>query len=234
MSFLVTENGENGSFELAPEGTYPGRLFKAVDLGTVHGDWQGRPTSNRKILLTWELLDADARMSDGRPFSVSRRYTLSLSEKAALRAMLEAWRGKKFTSEELTNGFDIRKLVGQAGLLTISHAQKADRVYANLMSISSLPRGYTCPPAVNTPVLFDLDSFDESVFDGLSKGLQEQIMKSPEYAAYRESGPLKPTAPTPQPAATRQQPARPAQPARPTPTPQPVYDDAPFDDDVLF
>ena len=159
---------------------------------------------------------------------------MSLSEKAALRAMLEAWRGKKFTSEELTNGFDIRKLVGQAGLLTISHAQKADRVYANLMSISSLPRGYTCPPAVNTPVLFDLDSFDESVFDGLSKGLQEQIMKSPEYAAYRESGPLKPTAPTPQPAATRQQPARPAQPARPTPTPQPVYDDAPFDDDVLF
>jgi hypothetical protein len=161
--------------------------------------------------------------------------------------MLEAWRGKKFTSEELANGFDLRKLIGQAGLLTISHAQKADRVYANLMSISALPRGYACPQAVNAPVLFDLDSFDESVFDGLSKGLQEQIMKSPEYAAYRESGPLKPApavqpAPTPQPVATRQQPARPA----PRPTrdyepppwegdamPQPAYADA-FDDDILF
>jgi hypothetical protein len=40
MSFLVTENSDT-SFELAPEGTYPGRLFKAIDLGTVQGDWQG-------------------------------------------------------------------------------------------------------------------------------------------------------------------------------------------------
>ena len=41
------------------------------------------------------------KMDSGEPFLVWKRYTLSLGDKATLRAHLEAWRGRKFTADEL-------------------------------------------------------------------------------------------------------------------------------------
>jgi hypothetical protein len=191
MAFVVTETNTD-TFETPPEGVFPARCYRLVDLGTVAGDWQGKPTHNRKVLVSFELLGEDGGMSDGRPFAVSRRFTLSLAEKSALRAFIGQWRGKPFTPAELQGGFDIHKLLGAPALLTVAHVERGGRVYANVQGVSALPKGYPCPPGVNTPLAFDLDSFDQSVFDSLGKGLQTIIMASPEYAAFATNGPTKP------------------------------------------
>ena len=235
MAFTLTENTSSADFETPPEGVFPARCFRLIDLGTVQGEWQGKATHSRKVLVSFELL-GDERMADGRPFSVSRRFTLSLSEKSALRAFAQQWRGKPFTPAELQGGFSLHKLLGAPALLTVAHAEKAGRTYANIVGVSALPKGYPCPPGENAPLAFDLDEPDEAVLDSLGQGLQGVIRQSPEWAGYCESGPLK----KPEPACAAAQAKPQGQPYpfhQPKPAPRPdeaAAAMAGFDDDIPF
>ena len=180
---LTVSENSSPDFQPAPAGVWPGRLFRLVDLGTVKGEYQGKPTSSRKVLFSFELLDPEAVTEDGRPASVHRRFTLSLGKKAALRGFLEAWRGRPFTDDELA-GFDLTKVMGVGALINITHEVRDGRAYAQIQSISPPPKGYTIPPAVNPPLIFDLDNPDPTVLEQLGKGLRAQIELSPEYQSW--------------------------------------------------
>lgn len=151
---LIAKYVENTEFELAPEGAIVGRCYKVIDLGT-HEDEKWQKTSHL-VQISWEL--PGKLMRDGRPFSVSKRYTLSVHEKSRLRQDLESWYGRKFDEGQLkkAGGFDLKKLIGKAGLLNIMHSE--DMKFANVASITPLPDGLQCPPAVNPPFVFDVDA----------------------------------------------------------------------------
>jgi hypothetical protein len=180
MSLTVSE-GEGGSFEMAPEGTFVARCYRIIDLGDQTTEFQGETKTQHKILFSWELL-GDERMSDGRPFMVSKRYTASLHEKSALRKDLAAWRGHDFTPEELKQ-FDLEKVLGAYCLLGTIHTEKAGRDYCNVSSIMGLPKGMPKPDGVNEKQIFTLEKIDQAVFDSLSERLQEQIAATPQYRA---------------------------------------------------
>ena len=78
MSLKATSSGKD--FELAPVGVHPARCYRVIDLGTQTTEWQGQTKKAHKVMLTWELL-GDERMADGRPFSISKRFTASTHEK---------------------------------------------------------------------------------------------------------------------------------------------------------
>ena len=118
------------TFEAAPAGLHPARLYRLIDLGTQTGDYQGKPTKARKLLLSFELLGED-KMSDGKPFSISRRFTASLSDKAALRAFINQWRGKSLTDDEVKQGYDISRLMGQYGFLNLSESERDGKTYTS-------------------------------------------------------------------------------------------------------
>ena len=86
---------DNRAFTPTPEGLHQAVCVDVVDLGLVDGPWGAKPT----VELRWELDLANEET--GRPFLVSKRYTLSLNEKATLRQHLQAWRGRAFTPPEL-------------------------------------------------------------------------------------------------------------------------------------
>lgn len=180
---LIASENSAPDFAPAPAGVWPGRLYRLIDLGTVRGEYQGKPTSSRKVLFSFELLDPEAITEDGKPAAVHRRFTLSLGKKSALRAFLEAWRGRPFSEDEL-RGFDLTRVMGIGALLNITHEIKGDRTFAQIQSISPPPKGYTIPPAVNPPLTFDCDNPDPDVLEQLGKGLREQIEASPEYQAW--------------------------------------------------
>lgn len=72
---------------------------------------------------------------------VVSQYTLSLNSKAKLRQHLEAWRGRKFSGEEL-KGFDLEKLLGANCQLQIVHSLSDNgRTYANVQAIVPLGKG---------------------------------------------------------------------------------------------
>jgi hypothetical protein len=176
MALLATSSG-GGDFELTPEGTYIGRCYRIIDLGTQHSERYGN--DSHKVMVSWELLGADvAKMEDGRPFSVHQTYTVSLGEKANLRAHLEAWRGKKFTPEELA-GFDLANVLGKYCMIQVVHNESNGTTYANINAIMSYKGDEPSP--VNPNVLFDIDNPDMNVFNSLSESMKAKIMAAPEW-----------------------------------------------------
>lgn len=167
-----------GDFTPPPEGTHLAVCYRVIDLGTQQVEWQGTTKHQHKILLSWEL--PDERMDDGRPFTISQRYTLSSSEKSKLRQDLEAWRGKKFADDEIAS-FDIKNLIGVGCYLSVVHSHKNGSTYANVQSIVKLPKGTKANPPENTAIYFSLDHFEAGVFEMLSEGIRNVIVKSPEY-----------------------------------------------------
>jgi hypothetical protein len=180
---IVTEN-ISSNFTPCPAGSYLARLVRLIDLGTQQTDFQGEAKTAHKALLTWEILDEDTHLDDGRPFTVSKRYTVSLHEKAALRKDLASWRGRDFTPEEL-KGFDLADVLGKTCFLSVVHAEKDGKTFANVAGVMKAPKGMTGSPPTEPLLHFDLAAPDWHVFDTLPQRLQEQIAGSPEYAAAR-------------------------------------------------
>lgn len=168
---------DSGTFEQAPEGTHVARCFQIIDIGTQHGSWDNKEIIRNQIIVSWEL--PTELNEEGKPFIVSNFYTNSLGKKATLHAHLVNWRGRPFTSEEL-DGFDLETIVGAPGMISIIHN---DKDKAKVTSITKLPKGFECPPAVNAKNTFWLEPWDQAKFENISDGLKKLIMKSDEYLA---------------------------------------------------
>lgn len=176
----LTASNNSTSFTMTPAGVHVARCFRMVDLGSQETEFQGQKKMAHKLMVSWELL-GDEMMDDGRPFSVSKRYTASLHEKAQLRKDLEAWRGKQFTPEEEAL-FDLTKVLGAYCMVNIVHETgKNGSEYANIASIMPLPKGMPKPEGINPIIAFDLDSPDMEVFNGFSEKLKATIQSSPEW-----------------------------------------------------
>ena len=176
---LIKDSGNSMDFEQAPTGAHIGICVRIVDLGTQKSEYQGQVNYKRQGLFTWELPTALMTSGEqaGKPFLVSKFYTLSLSEKANLRKDLAAWRGRDFTPEEL-GGFDPKNVLGKACMLNLIANAKGKTVINGVMQ---LPKGLPLPGQANPSVYFSLEEFNQNTFDGLSKGVREMIERSPEY-----------------------------------------------------
>lgn len=169
-------------FELPPAGTHIGVCYRVIDLGTQDTSFNGQAKRQHKVLVSWEL--PDEKMTDGRPFAISQRYTWSMSDKATLRKHLESWRGKAFADSDFgPSGFNIKSIIGVGCVLTIMHTEKNDRRYANIAAIGKLMKGQKAPPPVNEALYMWLAPglWSPELFHRLGEGLQRVIMQSPEY-----------------------------------------------------
>jgi hypothetical protein len=177
-TMLTVSAESSGTFEMPPAGPVAARCNRLIDLGTQQSEYQGETKNQRKILISWEL--AETR-TDGDPFTISRRFGLSLHEKSALRGFLQAWRGRAFTDEELA-GFDLRRLLSAPCLLNITHTERNGKSYANIASVTPLPKGMTAPDLSATPVVFDIDAPEAvAILETLSDSLVATIEASPEW-----------------------------------------------------
>jgi hypothetical protein len=175
-SFIVKDGGSD--FKQVDAGTYPARCIAIIDLGTQHSEWQGKPIARRQAMLQWELPTETIETKDGiKPMTVSKFYTVSLSEKSNLRPDLEAWRGRAFTPEELA-GFDLNNVLDKPCMVSIIHNDKGK---ARVSSVAKLVKGMTVPNAFHAPFIFSLDNFDGNVFQALPEGIKKLIAQSDEY-----------------------------------------------------
>lgn len=139
---IIAKN-QSGNFAPTPSGMQIACCALVEDIG-LQPNMNGDPV--HKIIICWELAE---KMTDGRPFMVSKEYMLSLNEKATLRKDLESWRGMGFKKEEL-DGFDVEVLKGKGCLLNIASVlSKSGKPYAKVMSVSPLMKGMI-PPEVKT------------------------------------------------------------------------------------
>jgi hypothetical protein len=190
MGFVASDSG-GGNFKRVPSGVHIGRCYSLIDLGTQLSSGQYGEKLQHKIRVAWELFGEDEEGKpltvefDGKemPMTISKSYTLSLSEKASLRKDLQSWRGKEFTDEE-AKGFDISKLIGAYCMVNVTTSETNGKTYSNVANLTPLPTALKAskPSPIHEVVTFDLDNPDWAVFDSFHDKLKDAIKRSPEFA----------------------------------------------------
>lgn len=131
-------------FPLPEAGTTQAVCCGVWDLGMQKTTYNDETKLRHKIVIAWELqqlIEAPESEYNGKPYMLSKTYTLSLYENAALKKDLESWRGKQFTPDEITHGFDVEKLYGINCLIGVAHVTKGDRTYSNVSAILPPTKG---------------------------------------------------------------------------------------------
>lgn len=180
MSLYVEEKSGSGIAPLA-EDTYPAVCYALIDLGDQYS--AAFDKYNRKVVIGWEL-PGETLTIEGEevPRTFWNTYTASLSQKAQLRKDLTSWRGKEFTAEEL-KGFNLRNIVGVPCMIQIVHRKSADgtKTYANLASVTKLPKGFQAPKGTLKPLIYDIEESDPAMVEELPQWMQDKIKASNNY-----------------------------------------------------
>lgn len=185
MAIKATKKGGE-DFAPIEEGSYVGRIYQIIHIGTVMG-FQG--TMQNKVRLTFELpteMMVFKEENGEQPRVISQEYTLSFHEKATLTKVINACDPKalKVGDDGFMDEYDVEKLIGKACLVTVVHRKgKDEKVYANIGNCTVLPKGMTCPPAINEPKILNYDNFDQEYFATLPQFIQDKIKSSDEYKA---------------------------------------------------
>jgi hypothetical protein len=184
MAIIATSNGST-NFEPMATGNYPARCYSMIHIGTVDEVILGTKKTLNKVRITWELpteLKVFKEENGEQPLSISKEFTLSMHEKATLRGFLKNWRGKDFTEEE-AKSFDIEKLIGAPCMLNITHKKSKDgtKTYAEIGSISTMPKGFPCPEQINPSYVWTYEDFNTEKFNALPDYLKAKMVNSVEY-----------------------------------------------------
>lgn len=184
MAIIATSNGST-NFEPIATGNYPARCYSMIHIGTVDEVILGTQKTLNKVRITWELpteLKVFKEENGEQPQVISKEFTLSMHEKATLRNFLKNWRGKDFSEDE-AKAFDIEKLIGAPCMLNITHKKSKDgtKTYAEIGSISTMPKGFPCPEQINPSFVWTYEDFDSEKFNSLPDFLKAKMVNSIEY-----------------------------------------------------
>lgn len=181
---ITATNNGSGNFEPVPSGTFSARCFEMIQVGTIKEIIQGKEKMLNKVRISWELPTELKVFKEGdpaKPQVISKEFTLSMNEKATLRKFLAAWRGKDFSEDE-SKAFDITVLLGKACLLSIIHkTSSGGNVYADIASVSMVPKGMTVPDQINPTSVLSFDNWDWDKFNSLPDFIKNKIISSQEY-----------------------------------------------------
>src|ERR1035438_8955142 len=138
---IIATAGKSRDFIPAPGGAHAGVCCDVVDLGKLKVSYGGKEKIQHKVRIVWQIAEV---MADNKPFTVSKRYTLSLHKKAALLKDLESWRGIPFTDDQL-QAFDLETLISAPCLLNVMQVVKEGDTYANVTTLMRLPKSMEAP-----------------------------------------------------------------------------------------
>jgi hypothetical protein len=154
--------GDGDDFPKAPPGSHPAALVAIVDLGMqkVKKFKSEDYEYVHKIFLCWELLGEAIPGTNDR-FLIGRDYRLSYAQSAALRLMMEAWRGKDYADGEV---IDVGAVLGRKCYLNVKHkkSKSSGRDFPQIESVSQMPRkaAETAPDPQHKPISFELGEQD--------------------------------------------------------------------------
>ncbi len=130
------------TFTPCPEGLHHAVCVDVVDLGIVKSAFGDKP----KVRIVWQI---EEQNEAGHRYTARKQYNLTLHEKATLRKDLEAWRGRKFTEDEL-HGFDLEKLLAANCQIQVVHdISDEGTIYSNVQAIVPAPKNVAKLTALN-------------------------------------------------------------------------------------
>lgn len=197
---------KTSGYTLHPEGIFPAICVDLIDLGLETSTFQGETKTANKLRLTFET----TAMAEGKPCTISKKFTASLHPKAKLTEFLGKWRGRPVLPNEEV---DLGKLIGANCTLVISHADNlSGKKFANIDAVSKPTQKLTISGHYSPA---------------------EARQRIEEWKA-KESGGLAPATPIPQAAPAKGVAAPKAAPSKSTAAPAASALDTPIDPEVGF
>jgi len=180
-------NAKSNQKEFKPieAGTHVGRVCGITHIGTITDSFKGEEVTRNRVLISFEV--PDQLKEDGKPHTISQEFTLSMNKQGNLLPFIESMLGVKL-DKEASKEFDVYTLIGQTAMLNVIHSEPSSEgnVFANIKSVSPLPKSMTCPPAIVPPYLFDYEENfkPEFVWNINEKSqLNKKITRSEEWLA---------------------------------------------------
>jgi hypothetical protein len=142
----VTSSG-GADYPKAPEGLHKAVCVDVIDRGLCDYSYQGVAKGKRRevsFVFQLEAFDEETgeevRRNDGKRHTVSTKFTASLGQNARLVPFLEQWLGKTIPPEVRASGFELEELIGRNAQITVIHAEKEGKTYANIKGILPIPK----------------------------------------------------------------------------------------------
>ena len=184
----INFQNENLEKRLPPleAGTYPARCYAIVLSGTIHS--QSFDKDVTYINFAFEIPSETIKVGgDITPRSIWARYTWpGTHEKAGLRKMLEQWRGKAFTDDDIRTGFPLSKILGAPCILNLTaDATPSGDIYNHISSVSKLMKGMKVDVPIQEQIMFNVQDENEDFrqMEKLPPFIQNRIRESFEYKA---------------------------------------------------
>jgi hypothetical protein len=172
---MIIKEKAGSTFEPIAEGLHLAQCVLLAGIGSQTTPWGEKeqlilgfeiPSVRRK----WEKDGVDHDSSA----MISNTYTASLSENANLRGVLQSWRGRPFTAEEL-KGFDLSTVVGAPCQVFIKHSEKDGKTYANINDVLKAPKGESVQGIESKLINYDPSNHDPLAFSELPEWIQNKV-----------------------------------------------------------
>lgn len=188
---LIAKDKGGADIEPCPTGMHHAVCYGVVDIGTQ--PQFGKFPARRKVVLLFEFPEHRIELPDKQdasklldlPRALSITETLTLASKGNLRPILESWRGRQFTEQEL-EGFDLKNVIGANALINVVHQKKEEKTYANISTINPLQKGTKKLVAELPPLYFSFDDAPKGEIKfptNMPPWIQAKIMNSSEFIA---------------------------------------------------
>jgi len=181
---LIAKNSQK-EFKPLEAGTHVGRVCGIINIGTITDNFKGEDVTRNRVYISFEI--PSQLKEDGKPYVVGQEFTLSMHKQGNLLPFIESMLGIRL-DKDAAKEFDVYSLVGQPAMVNVIHSEpNADgNVFANIKSISPLPKGMDCAPAVIEPYRFDYEeNFDPNFVFAMNEKTQlyKKITRSEEWLA---------------------------------------------------
>lgn len=156
--------------------------YLAVCVGVVYiGEQYIPPYGNKKgryenrLMFVWDIpseLD-----ENGAPKQLSKPVNATNSPKGNLMAILSDWNSRTYTKDELADA-EFNDQLGKACMLTVSVNENG---YANVTTVSAVPKGIQAPTSSTPYIKFDVNEWSDEGFAALPEWVKGKIRDSSEY-----------------------------------------------------
>lgn len=158
-------------------GVYVAICVGVIDLGEQYSE-KFKNYSN-KLKIVWELVGETVEVDgEQKPRQLSKEFTISSSKKGNLRGFLQAWNAKTYSDEEFAE-VELFDQLGKPCQLTV--VLNETKEYSNVEGVMGLPKGFPAPTTDTELISWDMEKWDDAVFEKLPEWVQEQIKKSTQF-----------------------------------------------------
>ena len=158
-------------------GVYIAICVGVLDLGEQYSE--KFKNYRNEVQFVWELCGETVEVDgEQKPRQLSRTFSVSSSKKSNLRGFISGWNGINYSDDQFAD-LDLFCQAGKACQLNVVLNDTGE--YANVDSVIPLPKGMPSPTTDTVPILWNMDEWDDKVFEGLPDWVKDKIKKSTQY-----------------------------------------------------